>query len=67
MRPNKLKPCPFCGRVPLVEVSKDFWGTKYYRVACRHTGCGMKPITVWYAMREAALNDWNRRATDEEI
>ena len=65
MRKTKLKPCPFCGGVPHVEIDNDFWGIKHYKVACPNEGCEGQPTTTWNVSLKEAINIWNRRATDE--
>lgn len=51
-----LKPCPFCGGHPRLDVSKDT-GNLYFVVLC---GCG--GFFASYAGFEDAVRGWNGRA-----
>ena len=56
---NELKPCPFCGGDDTVIEKDPLTGT--YVVRCRNC-----QTIVWqyYAIREEAIEAWNRRADD---
>ena len=66
MTTPKLKPCPFCGRAPVVE---KFGGPPYsfsqitYRAHCFNDGkCPTAPWTKNYIRKSGAIAAWNRRA-----
>ena len=52
---NELKPCPFCGKTPVI-----YRGTfsEKYRVRCEK-GCGVE--TAPFGLKERAIEAWNRR------
>lgn len=56
---NNLKPCPFCGKRPILHRSTY---SERYRIIC-DAGCGA--MTSSRASAEKAIESWNRRATDE--
>lgn len=57
--PNELKPCPFCGKYPLLYRSTF---SERYRVRCEK-GCGAE--TAPYGTKLKAKEAWNRRAYEE--
>lgn len=70
---EKLKPCPFCGRVDKLVI----WATETpfddrrltnWRVSCDrsgdNTGCGGSSGA--YLDRKEAIEAWNRRANDDQ-
>lgn len=70
----KLKPCPFCGQTPTLEVkpmwhgSHGYHGCFEYDIHCKNCGCrvGLGQNTDIYISSEEAMNNaikkWNRRA-----
>lgn len=52
----ELKPCPFCGRVPAVEVIDN----RGYFIKCK---CGIEESHV-YRSKQSAIKKWNRRKSD---
>lgn len=54
-----LKPCPFCGKVPVPEPSGI--NNDGLLIECANDKCGVQPHTSW-APPQAALAAWNRRA-----
>lgn len=72
-----LKPCPFCGTIPLLE-KKPLWsehGHGYYGcyefdIHCPKVDCGCRILllnnnTIYFSEEEAkenAIKIWNRRA-----
>lgn len=57
--PEKLKPCPFCGRDAVIKGSPDY---RYY-VLCGK--CEAK--TRKFTSESDAIKAWNRRTNNEEI
>lgn len=60
---SELKPCPFCGRTPVIEDC----GTNRYFIQCK---CGIAQDKL-YAQRCDAIRRWNtrkcaERRTDED-
>lgn len=60
-------PCPFCGCKPKVEIERDRWTRKFYRVRCQSLRCHTKPRTCTHSIagipfyREDAIAAWNTR------
>jgi len=54
----KLKPCPFCGRLPRVYC----WGTKVFSVECEGDYCGISLGNSTTA--SGAARKWNRRRSE---
>ena len=54
----ELKPCPFCGRMPIIQDCGDYG----YFVTCR---CGIEQ-TKLYAQKCDAVKHWNRRKTEPQ-
>lgn len=73
---NELKPCPFCGSIPLLE-KKPLWsehGHGYYGcyefdIHCPKVDCGCRILllnnnTIYFSEEKAmenAVNTWNKR------
>ncbi len=73
---SELKPCPFCGSIPLLE-KKPLWsehGHGYYGcyefdIHCPKVDCGCRILllnnnTIYFSEEEAmenAVNTWNKR------
>ncbi len=53
---NKLKPCPFCGKAPMVYVSE-----KTSKVFCGNENCQINPATIYYADIVYLYEIWNER------
>ena len=70
----KLKPCPFCGHTPTLEIipmwhgSHGYHGCHQYDIRCKNCGCrvGLGENSDIYISSEEAMNNaikkWNRRA-----
>ena len=56
----ELKPCPFCGELPMIYESKQDLKNILYSISCygeHHTAsCG------YFYTEEEAIEAWNRRA-----
>jgi ssDNA-binding Zn-finger/Zn-ribbon topoisomerase 1 len=58
---EELKPCPFCGAIPLVKIST----TGRYFVACHNKQCLAQVLTsTFYVKPESAIAAWNKRIGD---
>lgn len=58
MNEIKLKPCPFCGEVPIPIGHWMSSGDSIFWVRC----CGCGASTTLFNSEEAAKKAWNRRA-----
>ncbi len=59
---EKLKPCPFCGGKAEMLIDEYSVSRKEYLVAC--TECdGM--VERWRETKEEAVEQWNRRTSNE--
>ena len=54
----ELKPCPFCGRVPIIEDC----GERSYFIKCK---CGIEQSRL-YMQKCDAVRHWNRRKTEPQ-
>ena len=64
MTKPELKPCPWCGVVPEVEVFEREDGSKediIYMISCGGEGCSVYCHTEAYGTEEETANAWNRR------
>lgn len=57
---SELKPCPFCGKKARLQRI----GKSYY-VTCDGSYCKIKPTTWAYSVKEKAIEEWNRRANND--
>ena len=58
----ELKPCPFCGKIPMLERFIDRFQRDKYDIECRCPYCEVQPMTPWYEEKNDAIEAWNRRA-----
>ena len=65
MEHNELKKCPFCGEIPLLMRTEYRHDEALYRVQCINKECRALPSTYNCNTIEAALSDWNVRASAE--
>ena len=54
---EELKPCPFCGELPIQFVKDGLT-----QIRCNNTQCWIVPATSFYTYRKTAVEAWNRRA-----
>lgn len=71
---SELKPCPFCGEIPIVEVIARFPRSgkdegkriKGYTVVCQNKDCILHNADNWYQRSgKKACEAWNHRAEPE--
>lgn len=71
---SELKPCPFCGEIPIVEVIARFPRSgkdegkriKGYTVVCQNLDCILHNADNWYRRSgKEACEAWNHRAEPE--
>ena len=71
---NKLKPCPFCGKEPMMYVTppdkripkKERAASRWFYVVCMGQDCNMSVGTPLFDNPKEAIETWNRRAEAEE-
>ena len=61
---EELKPCPFCGRKPIIEHWSS--GGVMYMVKCNNPDClvSVESYPKGHKLSEV-IAEWNRRANDE--
>jgi hypothetical protein len=64
MNETELKPCPFCGGVAEMKISKHTPSGFDYTPRCLNTSCCGR-LQKKYTVRETAVTMWNRRAKNE--
>lgn len=55
---SELKPCPFCGKTPIVEFGN---GIKKYWISCNNPKCRVQPTTDAHIKKSVITREWNRR------
>ena len=65
---ENLKPCPFCGRDPALQVDKRYPKTARmlpidaYTVVCNTYSCPIYHAdNTWFTTAETAIEKWNER------
>jgi hypothetical protein len=56
--PNELKPCPFCGAIPILEYGN---GINKYWISCQNEKCRIQPMTDAHTNKGVIVREWNRR------
>ena len=54
---SELKPCPFCGELPIQFVKDGLT-----QIRCNNTQCWIEPATSFYTDRKTAVEAWEERA-----
>ena len=54
-----LKPCPFCGAIPILVYDEDY---EEWQVSCICSSCEVLPNTFFFDTEAKATSAWNRRA-----
>lgn len=57
-----MKPCPFCGKKPIMIDTGNHFPRTYYRLICPKNCCMQSKL---YDTKRKAITDWNRRAYNE--
>ena len=52
----KLKPCPFCGEIPTVELIEAVWS-----ICCENMDCPADAVCVYEDTEAEAIKAWNTR------
>jgi Lar family restriction alleviation protein len=63
MKSETLKPCPFCGEVPIVEYDLNI---KLYSVSCHSKKCHICLMTWARRKKQDAIDYWNQRAGEPQ-
>lgn len=63
MEGHKLKPCPFCGELPLFIHENTYIGI-CHKVKCNNFDCWICPETSYYTDEATAIEAWNERIDD---
>lgn len=58
-----VKPCPFCGAIPEVDISLDEDKEQPYYVHCSNPDCPAQECSCWSETLEGAVDKWNTRYT----
>lgn len=53
-----IKPCPFCGSIPTIFDTGNYFPVVYYRIICSIHCCMQSKL---YDSKEKAIIDWNKR------
>ena len=70
---TELKPCPFCGRKPIIKSDNRYPRPEReritaYEVICKNYDCIIyNADNKYYRTEEEAKNAWNRRAEHEYL
>lgn len=59
---ERLKPCPFCGKVPKIILSDS----KFHIIRCQNEKCPASCVSVMDKSIKKLVKRWNSR-TDEEL
>lgn len=56
-----LKPCPWCGELPIIQTRAKYGKGMEYRIIDSNTECGVFPATGWKKKKYEAEMIWNNR------
>lgn len=73
MKSTKVKPCPFCGKIPMIQRGVRF--PNYVAVTSYEVVCCSSPSECiiscgdnrWYRRKKDAIDAWNTRRGEEKI
>jgi hypothetical protein len=58
----EIKPCPFCGAQPTIEISYEWSGGSSFYAACENPKCPMDGVHVeGMITKQEAIDVWNTR------
>lgn len=68
MNEHSLKPCPFCGKIPVfIERVTDRANRPYFDIACGTGGCYLEDGADWWLKSAQEAKDlWEKRSKTEE-
>jgi hypothetical protein len=55
-------PCPFCGEYPIINSDYNDENKKCFDIICTNEECGCSCETLFYLIKQEAIDAWNRRA-----
>ena len=61
---SELKPCPFCGEMPIMRNELTGNGTEYH-LECFNNSCPVVVQTITYSDPRPAMTAWNERKGNE--
>ncbi len=61
---DRLKPCPFCGVVPIVKSYKEQMKQRTWSITCDNRDCKVFVGAIGYFEQDKMIEDWNRRSTN---
>ena len=59
---SELKPCPFCGGDAKIVYDDN---KKWFFITCGNEDCDLIVQGMWHTDLKKAIEEWNRRMTDE--
>ncbi len=54
------RPCPWCGKAPVVRETRNARNRKSFVVGCCNDACEVAPETFLCPTRQEAVDTWNR-------
>ena len=70
---DELKPCPFCGRMPILKSDNRYPRPECERITAYEVVCQNSDCIIYYADKyyfrtpQEAATAWNRRASNVEV
>ena len=59
-RLNEVRPCPWCGKAPVIRKTRNAHNRKSFVVGCYNDVCEVGPETFLYPTQREAVDAWNR-------